>query len=196
MFQRIGVAEGNSGARGAGSVWGSGAAVSVAPNICYIESTNSILLCLYKALVCAVLSCAFPSHSSVFKAGYTSAMAAKLGDTFSSEIGKAVGRRTFLITTLKAVSRGTEGAISMEGSIAGIFGVISMVGIAMPLKLIDREAVLICITAAIIANILESFIGATWQGNDRYGWLTNDIVNILNTSSAAILAILLSYLSS
>ncbi|CAM9118694.1 unnamed protein product, partial [Ectocarpus fasciculatus] len=134
--------------------------------------------------------------SSVFKAGYTSALAAKLGDTLSSEIGKAVGRRTFLITTLKAVSRGTEGAISMEGSIAGIFGVISMVGIAMPLKLIDREAVLICITAAIIANILESFIGATWQGNDRYGWLTNDIVNILNTSSAAILAILLSYLSS
>ena len=44
--------------------------------------------------------------------------ATKLADTFASEIGKAYGKTTFLITTLEKVPPGTEGAISAEGTAA------------------------------------------------------------------------------
>lgn len=35
---------------------------------------------------------------------------------------KAYGKRTFLITTLKPVPPGTEGAVSLEGTAAGVGG--------------------------------------------------------------------------
>lgn len=37
--------------------------------------------------------------------GYVASLATKLSDTFASEVGKAYGKRTFLITTLKPVPR-------------------------------------------------------------------------------------------
>ncbi len=43
----------------------------------------------------------------------------KLSDTVSSEVGKAYGQTTYLITTFQLVPRGTEGAVSLEGTAAG-----------------------------------------------------------------------------
>ena len=53
-------------------------------------------------------------------------------DTASSEIGKAYGRRTFLITTLRPVPPGTEGAVSLEGTTAGAVAalLVALVGAA------------------------------------------------------------------
>eukprot|EP00854_Cymbomonas_tetramitiformis_P013834 gene13834-16349_t len=44
---------------------------------------------------------------------------AELSDTVSSEVGKAYGKTTYLSTTFKTVPRGTEGAVSLEGTVAG-----------------------------------------------------------------------------
>ena len=41
--------------------------------------------------------------------GFAASFAAKLADTFGSEIGKRWGRRAVLITTLRPVPPGTEG---------------------------------------------------------------------------------------
>ena len=49
---------------------------------------------------------------------YVPSLATKLGDTFASEIGKAYGKTTFLITTFERVEPGTEGAVSAEGTAA------------------------------------------------------------------------------
>lgn len=47
--------------------------------------------------------------SDLFILGYVASIATKLADTFASEIGKAYGKTTFLITTLERVEPGTEG---------------------------------------------------------------------------------------
>lgn len=62
-------------------------------------------------------------------------LATKLSDTFASEIGKAYGMRCFLITSLRPVPRGTEGAVSVEGTLAGVGGslLIAAYGVAMGL---------------------------------------------------------------
>ena len=81
--------------------------------------------------------------------GFVASFASKLSDTVSSEIGKvrfatvpqsphpvmpgkaeigvggyacvqAYGKTTYLITNLQRVPRGTEGAVSLEGSLAGL----------------------------------------------------------------------------
>jgi uncharacterized membrane protein len=55
--------------------------------------------------------------------------------------------------------------------------------------MIDLPGVLFCVLAAFIATNIESVIGATLQA--KIGWLTNEVVNILNTLIGAIAAVLL-----
>ena len=49
--------------------------------------------------------------------------------------------------------------------------------------------IVFCVIAAFIATNLESVLGATMQS--EFEWLTNEIVNIINTLIGAIAAILL-----
>jgi uncharacterized protein (TIGR00297 family) len=94
--QAQGIAEKRGGARGPENVWGSA----------------------LTGAVCAVGYAFFPH--SLWWLGYSASFAAKLADTVSSEVGKAYGRQTFLITTFQPVPAGTEGAVSLEGSLAGV----------------------------------------------------------------------------
>jgi uncharacterized protein (TIGR00297 family) len=116
----------------------------------------------------------------------------KLSDTCASEVGKAYGRSTFLITTLQPVPRGTEGAISLEGTLAGAAASLALALLGWGVGLIDLFGVLWCVVAAFIATNLESVIGATLQS--RFHWLTNEVVNIFNTLIGASTAILLAWI--
>ena len=42
------------------------------------------------------------------------------------------------------------------------------------------------VVAAVVANYLESVAGAVWQ--DSIPWLTNDVVNMIQISGAALMA--------
>jgi uncharacterized protein (TIGR00297 family) len=122
--------------------------------------------------------------------GYVASLSTKLADTFASEIGKAFGKTTFLITTLERVEPGTEGAVSAEGTAASIVGgaLLSIYGLMV--GLISAPAVPISIVAAFIATNIESVLGATLQGKDNLKWMTNEVVNFLNTLIGAIIAIM------
>lgn len=54
-----------------------------------------------------------------FQVGFVASFVSKFSDTVSSEVGKAYGKTTYLINTLKIVPRGTEGAVSLEGTAGG-----------------------------------------------------------------------------
>jgi uncharacterized protein (TIGR00297 family) len=119
-------------------------------------------------------------------------VATKLADTCGSEIGKAYGKSTFLITNFQAVPAGTEGAVSLEGTIASIGGSLAISLIALLVELISVDELWIVTIASFVAVNLESLIGATLQ--TRYGWLTNEVVNAINTAIGAVGAILLKIL--
>ena len=71
--------------------------------------------------MCSVQGASFLGISSeLYLLGYVASLATKLSDTFASEIGKAFGKTTFLITTLERVEPGTEGAVSAEGTAASV----------------------------------------------------------------------------
>ena len=117
-------------------------------------------------------------------------MATKLSDTFASEIGKAFGKTTFLITTLQRVPPGTEGAISAEGTAASVVGgaLISLYGLFV--GFLCPKAVPMSIFAAFVATNIESVLGATLQGKKNLEWITNEVVNFINTLVGAAVAIL------
>ncbi|CAN0327652.1 unnamed protein product, partial [Laminaria digitata] len=153
----LGIAEGRGGARGPENVWGSAAT----------------------GAICALASRVWPEWSGALRIGYVASLATKLSDTFASEIGKAYGKRTFLITTLKPVPPGTEGAVSLEGTLAGVVGSVIIAGFAAASGLVSKQSLPACLIAAFVATNFESFLGATTQG--KFPWLTNEVVNFVNT---------------
>lgn len=167
-----GVAEKRKGRRGPGSVIGSSAA----------------------GCVCAFLSIygvGGEAFLRLWQLGFVASFCTKLSDTVSSEIGKAYGKTTYLVTTLKIVPRGTEGAVSAEGTSAGLLASILLAFVGCLMGQIDAVEAVICVVAAQIANLGESFIGAALQGKEGFRWLNNDVVNVINISMGSILAILI-----
>ncbi|NJL49870.1 MAG: TIGR00297 family protein, partial [Leptolyngbyaceae cyanobacterium SM2_5_2] len=172
--EAAGIAEGRSGVRGPENVWGSalaGAVCAVA-----IASLRTWASPATLALWVPLLALA-----------YVSSFSTKLSDTTASEVGKAYGRRTFLITTLKPVPPGTEGAVSLEGTLAGLVGSAAIALVGWGVGLISAWGMGICLLSAFMATTLESLIGATLQ--TQLPWLTNELVNIINTSLGAGLAL-------
>lgn len=166
--EAAGIAEKRSGARGPENVWG---------------SALTGALCALGTLFVA------PAYRSLLLLGYVASLATKLSDTCGSEVGKAYGKRTFLITTLQPVARGTEGAISLEGTLAGVVGSIAIALVGWGVNLIDLTGVLFCVSSAFIATNVESLIGATLQS--QIDWMTNEVVNGINTLIGAVVAVLL-----
>jgi uncharacterized protein (TIGR00297 family) len=163
-----GIAEERSGMRGAGNVWSSALAASL----------------------CAIATLFYPSPiKELLVLGYVASFCTKLSDTTASEVGKAYGKTTYLITNLKSVPRGTEGAVSLEGTLAGALASMVLATIAWAIGLIAPAGIIWCVIAAFIATTIESLIGATLESS--FTWLTNDLVNLINTIIGAIVAILL-----
>ena len=169
--EKRGLAEGRGGRRGPENVFGSA----------------------FTGLVCAFLSIwkekPFGISSSLLVLAYVASLATKLADTFASEIGKAYGKTTFLITTLKRVEPGTEGAISLEGTVASVLGGFLLSIYSYGIGLISLPGVGISVIAAFLATNAESLIGATLQEREGFKWMTNEVVNFLNTLIGAVIAI-------
>ena len=120
--------------------------------------------------------------------GFAASFAAKLADTFGSEIGKRWGRTTVLITSFRRVPPGTEGAISLEGTLASALGSLLMSVLMLALQLIPSWPLTgLVMLIGLVATLAESLFGALVQ--DRYDWMSNELVNALQTSLAAVLAI-------
>jgi len=164
--EKLGIAEKREGRRGPENVMGSASTGLFFASLINLDLTNPILL----------------------KLGFAASFAAKLADTFGSEIGKRYGKNTFLITTFKKVRRGTEGAISLEGTIASLFGSFLMSFIMFILGFISIEKGFFIVSfSGFTATIFESFIGAIFQ--DKFN-LSNETVNAIQTSFSAAVAIL------
>jgi len=161
-----GIAEKRDGARGPENLWGSA----------------------FAAAICALGYGIWPHP--LWLLAYVASLSTKLADTTASEIGKAYGKTTYLITTLQTVPNGTEGAVSLEGTMAGIFASILQAAVGWAVGLIHSPLQLLwCVVAAFIATNIESLIGATLQS--RYTWLTNELVNGIMATIGAIAVVII-----
>ncbi len=116
------------------------------------------------------------------------ALAEAAADTVSSEMGQALGSPPVLITTFRPVPVGTDGGITVSGSLAGVAAALIISGTAMFVRLIPPHAFPVILLAGTAGMFFDSLLGATLE---RARLLNNDQVNFASTLFAAVLAVVL-----
>ena len=161
----LGIAEARGGRRGAGNAFANTGVAAAA----------------------ALLGALTYAHDAA-RIAFVAALAAGGSDTVASEIGKAWGTRTVLVPTLARVPPGTSGAVSAEGTAAGLFGALALGSLGAAFGLITVSALPAIVIGATIGSFAESVLGATLEGP---GVLNNDALNFVNTAIAAAAALAL-----
>lgn len=131
----------------------------------------------------AALSAITP-HRLPLLAGSLAALAEAACDTVSSETGKALALEARLLTSGRIVPAGTDGAISVPGTLLGAIAAALVALEAAATGLVDLRRAVIIAVVGFLGMLLDSLLGATLE---RYGWLTNNTVNLVSTFVAALL---------
>ena len=160
----LGIAEEREGRRGAG---------------------NALANCLVAA-VAAVAAVTTPYQAAAWLA-LVAALTAGAADTVASEIGKALGRRTFLVAGFRPVAPGTPGAISIEGTVANVLAALALAALGAALGLVAARQVPLIAGAALAGAFVESALAATLE---KPGILDNNQLNFINTAVAAAIVLL------
>lgn len=137
------------------------------------------------AVIAAVVAATTPD-SEVAMVAFVAALTAGGSDTVASEIGKAWGKSTFLVTSFGRVKPGTSGAMSLEGTAAGVVAALALAAFGVALGLVPSRVIVPIAIAATIGALAESALGATLEGP---GILNNDMLNFINTAIAAAVAV-------
>ena len=124
------------------------------------------------------------AHSGMLmQAMALAALAEAAADTVSSEIGQVLGGRPRMITTLRAVEAGTDGAMSAVGTLAGVVAAALVAGAGSWALRGNWSFFGLSCAGAVFGLVFDSLLGATFE---RKGWLNNDAVNFLSTASATV----------
>ena len=130
------------------------------------------------ALVVAVAGAGWPVLA-------LAALAEAAADTSSSEIGMAFPGKTWMITNFRPVRPGTDGGISLLGTIAALAGSASVAVAAVATGMAPARQTATIVLAGFFGTIIDSILGAVFE---RRGWLDNDLVNLFSTAAAVAMA--------
>ena len=148
---------------------------------------NALANCLVGAVaaLCAVTT---PYQAAAWLA-MVAGLTAGAADTVASEIGKAWGRRTFLVIGFRPVPPGTPGAVSLTGTIANAVAAVGLGTLGAALGLIAAADVPLVAAAALAGAFVESALGALLE---HRGILDNHQLNFINTAVAAAIVLIAS----
>ncbi len=145
------------------------------------RNASQVLANLGVATVCSALY-AVSHGKTVFLLALAASVSEAAADTVSSEVGQAFGEKARLITNWSSVPAGTNGAISLTGTLAGIAAA-TMVSLVCVLGgLLPQRWLAVSAGTAILGMFVDSFLGAWLEGR---GLLNNNSVNFLSTLVAA-----------
>lgn len=137
--------------------------------------------------VVAFIMAAFGGYYLPLVGGFIGAIATATADTMASEIG--ILQKPRLITTMKKVAPGTDGAVSILGTVVGIAGA-GIIGLAAFLLGIISDPFLslkIAIISGTIGCFMDSILGAVLE---RRNFINNEHVNLLATVTGALVGII------
>jgi uncharacterized protein (TIGR00297 family) len=143
-----------------------------------------VLANLGVAAGCAILYAV--EGKAIFLLALTASLSEAAADTVSSEIGQLSNEKARLITTWKAVPAGTDGGITVLGTVSGLAAAIVVSTVCAVGGMVRWNQAGIPILAAFCGTLADSFLGATFE---RRKLLNNDLVNFLGTLVAALIAL-------
>jgi uncharacterized protein (TIGR00297 family) len=159
--KKLGIEQGQGGARGYRNVFANGLAASAA----------------------AVLYGVFVRPEFIVL--YVGCVATAAADTLASEIG-VTGGEPYMITTFEKVPVGTNGGVTLTGEFVAVLGGLAVSLVALGLKIITPEMVVICTVAGFIGTNIDSIVGATLENN---GYVGNAGTNLIATISGGFIAV-------
>ena len=163
--EQLGLAEADKGRRSAGQVVANGGVAAILGGLAWY----------------------YPEHAPILQLMMAGSLASATADTLSSELGTILGRRFYNVITLKKDTRGLNGVISVEGTLAGIAGAIIIAAVYAVGHGWNMEFLWI-VLAGIIGNLADSLLGATAERRHLIG---NNVVNFLTTAIGAAVCLLI-----
>lgn len=128
--------------------------------------------------------------SPIFWAAFVGAFAAAASDTSSSELGQLYGRSPVSPRSLRRVPVGTEGAVSIEGLLAGVGAAVVLALLGGALGMYDARGILAVAAGGFFGNFLESLVGASGRRLLPHGGLNFANTVVGAAASAGVLRIL------
>jgi len=148
------------------------------------RNASQVLANLGVAVGCVVLY-ALLGKNVIFLLAAAASLSEAAADTVSSEVGQASNEKARLITTWKQVPAGVDGAVSLQGTLAGVVVAMLVSVICVFGDLLSWKWLGISAGAAVLGMVTDSYLGASLQ---RRGMLSNDSVNFLSTLLSAVVA--------
>lgn len=135
-------------------------------------------------------------------------------DTVSSEVGTAVGGKTYNITNFRKMHSGLSGGISLAGTLGGLVALLLLAICLYFLLPVTAAQLFLVVVVGMIGMLVDSFMGSKWQALWRKGhvwtetsnqeedlqlekgivWLDNHWVNFLSNAVTMLLAYLLYFI--
>lgn len=133
------------------------------------------------AAFCALVAGLAP-NGDVFRLAAAAALATALMDTVGTEIGQAVESPTALLPDLRRVPPGTDGAVSVAGTLAGLAAASLLAAAGFATFLLTARGAVAVVLAACLGTVLESLLGragAPWRVSNGH------VLNFVNTLAGA-----------
>jgi len=153
---------------------------------------SQVLANLGTATLCVLPVIWFPQLEEVLLVAAAAALAEAAADTVSSELGQATARNAYMITDFRDVPIGTDGAISIEGTLSGCVAACIVAWVCAVVGFVEWHWTPTIAFAAIGGMFLDSIMGATWERSGKVG---NDAVNFISTVFAADVALIVTLAS-
>jgi uncharacterized protein (TIGR00297 family) len=135
---------------------------------------------------CALLASLLPdSRGAVWAVSFVAAFAAALADTTGTELGQLYGKRPVLLPTFRPVPVGTEGAVSLEGTVLGLSFAALMAGAAWGLGLVRPVHTGVIVLASLVGIVAESLLARAVSNNH----LLNFLLTLLSALAAAAMSL-------
>jgi uncharacterized protein (TIGR00297 family) len=147
---------------------------------------SQVLANLATATVFAALSTL--GRKEAFLLASVAALSEAAADTVSSEFGQALRDRARLITSWEVVPAGTNGGVTLVGTLSGIVAAAIVGGVSLLAGLVSIAGAGYSVVAAAAGMIADSYMGVTLEQRKL---LNNNWVNFLGTVVAAGVALLL-----
>ena len=149
----------------------------------------------YAGLIGVIIAVASAFSNSLHLSGvhffelFAVSFAVITSDTFASEVG-VIDSNVRLITNMQKVSPGTNGGISLTGTVASIIGAL-IIGVSFSLLAYEHFVlykVLFITAMGFLGNLVDSLLGATLE---RAGRLTKGTVNLYSSLFAVVLSLII-----
>lgn len=160
------------------------ASIGIAESKGGVRSYENVFSNSMAALVLAIAHGIYPHYSELIMYSYLGTVATATGDTLASEIGTTSKERPRMITNFKPARPGRDGAVTILGELAAIFGSFVIAVLAILSGRVENIylGLFVTILGGFLGTNIDSLLGATLQNR---GLLSNSGVNFFATFAGA-----------